>query len=234
MTSTYSWPRIDQIKMGVRNPQQSVWFATLVVWTLSGTGAEAAWFKSLHSSRCPAADFRRRLELVDRVCCAPVSPGESSPCDPDVAGGAPTQCHPRCAAVWSQLRDACDDRLTTALDTMDGNDDDNAGAVADLQALCDDVTVPEIIAAMQEMQDAGCDLDTDGVGQSTVTTDTSGCSDTAPASLCSNVASGLMTCNDDFCPDCRHAGQCDRTCSFCGHRRQQIHFSDVCNAVSLP
>ena len=198
--------------------------------------AHGAWFKSLvRSGRCSVRAFREKLTALDSVCCAPGAPGGSSPCDPGVAGGAPTQCSPRCAAMWTDLRSQCGARVDVSFDTMDGTDDGAASVVSSLQSLCDEVSVPEIVAELAELQDAGCDVNTEGVAEVEVTTDTSGCVDTGAAGLCSMVANGLLSCQNDFCPECGgHAGECDRTCAFCGgHRRNQIHLSDVCSAATL-
>ena len=132
--------------------------------------------------------------------------------------------------------------MRSSFDALDGAGDDSAAAIDTLQGLCDDVTPSEIVAEMARLQDAGCELSVDGVGEEEVVGVKPGdCVDTGSTSLCSLVGEGVLSCADDFCPDCgKHSGECDRTCSFCGgkhskhgHRRLQISLDAGCSMLNL-
>jgi hypothetical protein len=74
-----------------------------------------------------------------------------------------------------------------------------------------------VILYLKELQDQGCPVDVNGVGETTVVVNGDGtCVDTADSALCSLVTSGLLSCSVDFCPGaCPHASACDATCGFC-------------------
>ena len=78
------------------------------------------------------------------------------------------------------------------------------------------------------------------------------CVDSGGAQLCGLVATGVLTCETDFCPDCTNAHKCDSTCDFdCApaaggggggkhgggggkHRRAQgIQLNHVCSALNI-
>ena len=75
-----------------------------------------------------------------------------------------------------------------------------------------------VILHLKELEDQGCPVDVNGVGETTVDgpVGDDACVDTADSSLCSLVTSGLLSCSVDFCPGvCPHASACDATCGFC-------------------
>ena len=212
--------------------------------TLYLSSVRAQWLTSAHATSertCPLNEFRARVSGLDSACC------DSSTCGQINATGVPLQCRAMCAAVLADMRADCDVTFSSVFDGIDGEEDDSALAVTDLQTLCDSVPVTSIFVEMGRLQDTHCDLfDADGVGELVVTdaTNSSGCVDTGPASRCALVVDGTLTCEEDFCRDCpgKHAGECDRTCAFCQvskhnrhHRQMQIDITspDICSALNL-
>lgn len=105
---------------------------------------------------------------------------------------------------------------------------------------CLGTTTSDIINAIRTKADAGCEIVTDGVGETEVHTAQIECEDTGPARLCSLVGAGVLACDRDFCPSpsCGHANECDRTCGYCSEqgkgRRTQLVIGDVgCNPTEL-
>jgi hypothetical protein len=189
------------------------------------------------SAECPIADFRAKLVAVDAACCA--EPGSCS--GPDAGAGA---CALGCAAKLLPLYSTCNRTMTQLLDDMDGVTDGVAQIVETMRGACLSVPSTSIIDEMIRMRDEdGCTIHGDGVGEEVVVTAPNGCSDT-DATLCGLVDSGLLSCEDDFCPDCTNAHKCDATCTFdCapadagkdgkGHRRAQIHLDNACSPLNL-
>ena len=190
------------------------------------------------SVECPIADFRAKLVAVDAACC--VEPGSCS--GPDAGGG---QCSLHCAAKLLPLYATCNRTMTQLLDAADGVADGVAQIVETMRGACLSVPATSIIDEMIRMRDEdGCTIHGDGVGEQIVVTAPNGCSDT-DATLCGLVASGVLTCEDDFCPDCTNAHKCDATCAFdCPpaadaggkgkeHRRAQIHLDSGCSPLNL-
>ena len=189
------------------------------------------------SVECPIADFRAKLVAVDAVCCA--EPGSCS--GPDAGGG---QCNLHCAAKLLPLYATCNRTMTQLLDAADGVADGVAQIVETMRGACLSIPSTSIIDEMIRMRDVdGCTIHGNGVGEQVVVTAPNGCSDT-DATLCGLVATGVLTCDDDFCPDCTNAHKCDATCAFdCPpaaaggkgneHRRTQIHLDSGCSPLNL-
>ena len=98
----------------------------------------------------------------------------------------------------------------------------------------------DILAAIRAKSDTGCEIITDGVGETQVQDFRASCEDIGSADLCSLVGSGVLSCERDFCPSasCGHASECDRTCGYCSEqtkgRRMQIHIGNSgCNPDEL-
>ena len=187
--------------------------AVLAMFITLGHGQWLTTSSGTSERTCPLTEFRARLRDLDSVC--PHGNGD---------GVAPSGCSPMCAAILADLERDCDLTMRGVFDAVDGNDDDNPEAVSDFRALCDTVTVPDIFREMGRIVDAGnCGtFDPEGVGEQTVVDPSAGggCVDTGPASRCALVRNGILTCAEDFCSDCSHAGDCDRTCAFCGNNQQ--------------
>ena len=81
---------------------------------------------------------------------------------------------------------------------------------------CLQISTTDILDEIRSKQLSGCDLQMDGVGEMAVPDGgDASCTDTGGNVLCGLVGSGILHCNDDFCPDCQHAHACDLTCGFC-------------------
>ena len=148
-----------------------------------------------------------------------------------------------CAAKLLPLYSTCNHTMTQLLDAMDGATDGVAQIVENMRGTCLTVPSTSIIDEMIRMRDEdGCTINGNGVGEQAVVTQSDGCSDT-DATLCGLVDSGILSCEDDFCPDCTNAHKCDATCTFdCNangaetgkeHRRVQIHLDTGCSALNL-
>jgi hypothetical protein len=185
---------------------------------------------------CPIADFRAKLAAVDTECC----PGAGQ-----CSGGGSSECSLHCAGKFLPLYASCNRTMTQLLDGMDGITDGVAQNVENMRGACLALSSTAIIDEMIRMRDEdGCTIHGNGVGEQTVVTTPDGCADT-DATLCGLVSTGVLSCEDDFCPGCTNAHKCDGTCSFdCaestggkgggkGHRRAQIHLDDGCSPLNL-
>ena len=131
---------------------------------------------------------------------------------------------------------------------MDGTFDGSYDGLTALQGFCNQLSTTDVIAELKTMQDMGCHLVIDSVGETSVATDVLNCVDTGADALCSLVNVGVLSCAVDFCADCSHASACDATCGFCspdtppdggdgggGHRRAQNNIADTsCDATDFP
>eukprot|EP01043_Picozoa_sp_COSAG02_P009038 COSAG02_NODE_300_length_25279_cov_159.676529_19_plen_542_part_00 len=206
--------------------------------TAGSTGTEGPWLGTdmPDSTECPIADFRAKLVAVDAACCA--EPGSCS--GPNAGDG---QCNLHCAAKLLPLYTTCNHTMTQLLDAMDGTTDGVAQIVETIRGSCLTVPSTSIIDEMIRMRDEdGCTINGNGVGEQVVVAAPNGCSD-MDATLCGLVDSGVLSCEDDFCPDCTNAHKCDATCTFdCTaagdgtgeeHRRAQIHLDTGCSPLNL-
>jgi hypothetical protein len=206
--------------------------------TGSSTDTEGPWLGTdmPDSAECPIADFRAKLVAVDTACCA--EPGSCS--GPNAGGG---ECNLHCAAKLLPLYATCNRTMTQLLDAMDGVADGVAQIVETMRGSCLAVPSASIIDEMIRMRDEdGCTINGNGIGEQVVVAAPNGCSD-MDATLCGLVDSGVLSCEDDFCPDCTNAHKCDATCTFdCTpagdntgkeHRRAQIHLGNVCSPLNL-
>ncbi len=98
----------------------------------------------------------------------------------------------------------------------------------------------DILDAIKTTVEEGCEIITDGVGETTVREIRASCEDIGSVHLCSLVGTGILSCERDFCPSpsCGHASECDRTCGYCSEqakgRRLQITIGDFgCNPEEL-
>eukprot|EP01043_Picozoa_sp_COSAG02_P018157 COSAG02_NODE_841_length_16613_cov_61.635703_3_plen_577_part_00 len=188
------------------------------------------------STECPIADFRAKLVAVDAACCV-----VHGSCSGPTAGGG--ECNLHCAAKLLPLYATCNHTMTQLLDAMDGVADGVAQIVETMRGACLTVPSTSIIDEMIRMRNEdGCTIEGNGVGEQVVVTAPNGCTDT-DATLCGLVDSGVLSCEDDFCPDCTNAHKCDATCVFdCApagdktgkeHRRAQIHLDSGCSPLNL-
>lgn len=133
------------------------------------------------------------------------------------------------------LYSMCNQTLDVLFDGQDGSYDGVASTFSDLRQTCLQLSPSSVVDEMKRLQDSGCEVNADGVGEEAVQQHgADGCTDSRPE-LCALVIDGALTCQDDFCQDkkaCAHSGACDATCSFC-RRRSQINFGDKCSALTL-
>ena len=178
---------------------------------------------------CPLSDVRARIAELDAVCCA------EGACDERVNNGAPTTCSPMCGGKMLELYSMCNRTLDVLFDGQDGSYDGVASTFSDLRQTCLQLSPSSVVGEMKRLQDSGCVVNADGVGEETVQQNNgNGCRDTG-IELCALIADGALSCEADFCQDkkaCKHSGVCDATCGFC-HRRSQINFGNQCSALTL-
>jgi len=127
---------------------------------------------------------------------------------------------------------ACQSTLTLFFDGLEFL------AMSGFSDKCLDLPASQVLAEMERVEATGCTIALDGVAETEIVPAESGCTDKGPPSLCATVDQGIFDCAADFCPgSCTHAGQCDRTCSFCRRRSQgfadAIHTSTSCSPAEL-
>ena len=134
-----------------------------------------------------------------------------------------------------ELYSMCNRTLDVLFDGQDGSYDGVASTFSDLRQTCLQLSPSSVVGEMKRLQDSGCVVNADGVGEETVQQNNgNGCRDTG-IELCALIADGALSCEADFCQDkkaCKHSGVCDATCGFC-HRRSQINFGNQCSALTL-
>lgn len=199
---------------------------------------------------CPLQDVRARIAELDAICCAD-KPGQHN-CDLDVLNGAPSACSVACGAKLNTLLRHCNSSLDILFDGMDDEYDGRAQVFEDLQTICAERSSSDVISEIKLLQDEGCVVNANGVGEMIVddgdesSTKTTGgaCHDSGSRKMCRLVTSGALSCTTDFCQDrdqCAHAGECDQTCGFCsaaeggtdGRRALQIDLGHTCSALNL-
>jgi hypothetical protein len=203
------------------------------------------------TSDCPLQDVRARIAELDAICCAD-RPGQHN-CDSSVLNGAPNTCSVACGAKLTTLYHQCNSTLDILFDGMDDEYDGHAQVFEDLRTMCSERSSGDVIAEIKLLQDEGCVINANGVGEMVVDDGSGGagspvagggdCQDTGSRKMCRLVTSGALSCDTDFCSDsaqCAHAGECDKTCGFCGgeepgkgRRALQIDFGDSCTALNL-
>merc|ERR1711871_179529 len=162
---------------------------------------------------CPLQDVRARISELDAICCAD-KPGQHN-CDPDVLNGAPSACSVACGAKLTTLFRQCNSTLDMLFDGMDNEYDGHAQVFADLRTMCAERSSGDVIAEIKLLQDEGCVVNANGVGEMVVddggniTTETTegSCRDSGSHKMCNLVASGALSCTTDFCQGthCAHA-----------------------------
>ena len=199
-------------------------------------GGFGAWLDTMLD--CPLGMLQQRTVYIDNACCA------DGAC---TAAGGPATCSISCAApvLGGSSQGDCQKTLNTVLDGMDQTFDGTADIVTGLHSSCSLLSTTDVIAELKTMEDSGCGLASDGVGETSVVVGDQNCVDTGDDALCSLVNLGVLSCSVDFCADCPHASACDETCGFCtpgdappdggGHRRAQINIADTsCDATDFP
>lgn len=173
--------------------------------------------------------MRAQIAELDAVCCA------EGACDEDVNNGAPTSCSPMCGGKMLALYSVCNRTIDVLFDGQDGSYDGVASTFSNLRQTCLQLSPSSVVDEMKRLQDSGCEVNADGVGEENVQQHgAGGCTDSR-VELCTLIADGALSCKDDFCQDknaCAHSGACDDTCGFC-RRRSQITFGDECSALTL-
>jgi hypothetical protein len=217
----------------------------------SSPSSETPWLSAYIPStpECPMQDVRARIAELDAICCAD-RPGQHN-CDPAVLSGAPSACSVACGAKMTTLMRQCNSTLDILFDGMDDEYDGRAQMFYDLWTLCAEQSADDVISEIKLLQDEGCVVDSNGVGEMVVdgghgsTAAIGGdCRDAGSQKLCALISSGALSCETDFCQDgdqCAHSGACDQTCGFCstkgsgadGRRALQIDLSHTCNALNL-
>ena len=207
-------------------------------------GTTSAWLAQLlpPNDACPLRDFPARLAEVDALCCS--SPGACN-------GHNVLSCSPRCGGKFLELYQACNVTMDQVLDLIDGSADGRAAPIHTLRELCLATSAVDAINELARLDDdPDCIVRMDSVAETAVP-EASQCEDTGGATLCGLVATGVLSCDRDFCPSCGHnAGRCDNTCGLCGgsggggggiiggtsgHRRSQgISLNAGCGAANLP
>jgi hypothetical protein len=180
---------------------------------------------------CPLSDLRARIAEVDAVCCA------AGACQEGVHGGAPATCSPMCGGKLLHLYSMCNRTLDVLFDGMDGSYDGVASTFSDLRQKCMRLSSRSVIDEMKRMEDSGCQISADGIGEEVVRLpgNDGGCTDSGKPELCALVAAGALSCETDFCQNedlCAHTGECDATCALC-HRRAQIDLGNECSVMTL-
>ena len=187
------------------------------------------------TSACPLQDLRAEISELDAICC------DQQACDADINHGAPAICSAGCATKLESLFHSCNSTLDAVFDGMDGTLDGRAELIHNLRERCDQIRASDVILELKELQAKGCDVDANGVGEMAVPEGESDpkCKDTGAHKMCSLVHSGTLSCSADFCEDCPHAGECDRSCGLCNRRslqstRQlQIDLNTQCSVLNL-
>eukprot|EP01043_Picozoa_sp_COSAG02_P029541 COSAG02_NODE_1842_length_10700_cov_148.785869_5_plen_631_part_00 len=180
------------------------------------------------TSACPytgSRAFPDRMRALNAACCVPSGDGSGAEC----AG----TCHAECIAVLFPLMDDCHDVINEIYDGADGTQDGDAAMFTSIYAECMRVQPEDLIGMLETLQDQGKCPQTvlDGIGATEVQDAT--CTDVWTGERCEmSIASGVFQCATDFCntvptqsAPCVVAGQCDRTCRFCGedgHRRLEL------------
>jgi hypothetical protein len=194
-----------------------------------------SWLDS--SLDCSLAQLKVSSAAVDAACC----PEEHDCSD----GAGPETCTPECGGKLLNMITNCPQTLNLVFDGLgDGVYDGNAQIILQKRDQCNALPATDVVAAIIDKQAAGCMLEVEGVGETTIAN--AGCSDVGPRELCALVGEGTLHCAADFCPDdCAHAGECDLTCGFCpsgsdngagdGRRREQIviNTDDTCAPSSF-
>ena len=171
------------------------------------------------STSFPLGDLFSRINELNEACCymyASAAPGSSEcaeTCDVD------------CAAVLFPLLDDCRGVINNMYDGADGTFDGEASGLTGVYEVCLALPSPEVIDMLKTLQDRGdCPPTTlDGVAETEVKAP-GACADAWTGGRCEfSIASGVFTCSHDFCDTvptrenpCVVAGQCDRSCDFCG------------------
>jgi hypothetical protein len=168
------------------------------------------WFDA--SIDCSLAEMQQHAETVDDACCTRDS----------CAAHAPATCSPTCGAQLIGLTSTCNRTANLVFDMLHSAADGVATDLIKVRDECLELPSGEILQAMQETQADGCAVEMDGVAAIAVPDGTgNSCVDAQPL-RCSSIGKHIMDCNDDFCPGCTHAHECDLTCGFCQRRRTQI------------
>eukprot|EP01050_Picozoa_sp_SAG11_P028020 SAG11_NODE_7329_length_1160_cov_0.973610_1_plen_266_part_10 len=149
----------------------------------------------------------------------------TSDCDSESSLSCPTSC----LSALLPLLDDCQDVINPLLDGQDGVEDGEYQPLSDEYDQCAAIPPATLIDELKALQDRGQCPPTvlDSVAATEVKAP--GCADRWDGDRCAlSISSGIMTCEHDFCntvyPPCVMAGQCDRSCGFCGddgsgHRR---------------
>eukprot|EP01043_Picozoa_sp_COSAG02_P071397 COSAG02_NODE_13030_length_1457_cov_2.328424_1_plen_384_part_10 len=159
----------------------------------------------------------------------------NSPTDCDPATACMLGCHDSVEVM--PLMERCDSTLQRLLapETYAALDSRRASCLGSLSPA-------RVLAEVKERVDGGvCHPNLEGVAATTVPQAT--CAD-ARDRCDAGIASGFVTCANDFCPTCANAGDCDMTCAFCtaatqlppggGHRlAQATPVVDTCSAADF-
>eukprot|EP01052_Picozoa_sp_SAG31_P004296 SAG31_NODE_176_length_21334_cov_12.211067_25_plen_612_part_00 len=197
------------------------WFALVatVAFLLYMSGAAAQGYDgSDFAATCDMSTLFSRASSLSSVCCT--IGGEQ--CD------ELQPCTTECLGVLLPLLDNCRDVMNRLFDANDGVEDGQDQTISEAYDQCAAIPPATLIEELKTLQDRGQCPPTvlDGVAATEVKAP--GCVDRWAGDRCAlSIASGIMTCEDDFCntvyPPCDMAGHCDSSCNLCeddgsGHR----------------
>eukprot|EP01043_Picozoa_sp_COSAG02_P056814 COSAG02_NODE_6797_length_3355_cov_2.061732_1_plen_413_part_10 len=179
---------------------------------------------------CDLGTLPERVQQVDDLCCFETAGNPGARCARGVSCDVP------CAETLLPFLSNCSAVINKLFDVDDGIDDDIAGQFDSVYGACMEIDPTEALAALSDLKDSGhcTDAQLDGVAETPVSA--APCADVRPT--CANlIASGFMTCVADFGPTGDLAGQCDRTCAFCGTQaggRHRLQTAMQCDLVHFP
>ncbi len=165
--------------------------------------------------QCSMDALTSRLAALNTACCS-----STSPCD----GHPPNTCTIECGEVLVPLMDSCGALLDALgpMDISDGTRDGRSDVLHTLEDACDAMPPADVLHVLGTLEQAGrCpSMLMEGVSTTEVTDD--GCRD-ARTNCDVMITVAMMSCEQDFCPTCALARQCDKQCGFCGEAASQGH-----------